>query len=148
MEYETIFNRFLSRIKDVSLLSLEERYRNEILQDYLTGALGIPYVRKIFSEIEANNDYEELTYKLADEFRSDADSNDRLVLEVLVQAMTVEWLRPQIDNALNLAMVIGGKEEKVLQNNLKTNMQRLHDAEIRLQKYIRDHGYYQGSYES
>ena len=114
MEYETIFNRFLSRIKDVSLLSLEERYRNEILQDYLTGALGIPYVRKIFSELEANNDYEELTYKLADEFRSDADSNDRFVLEVLVQAMTVEWLRPQIDNALNLTMVIGGKEEKVL----------------------------------
>lgn len=31
MEYETIFERFLSRIKDVSLLSLEEKYRNEML---------------------------------------------------------------------------------------------------------------------
>lgn len=148
MEYEVIFERFLSRIKDVSLLSLEERYRNEMLQDYLIGALGIPYVRKIFSTIETDDDYGELSYTLADDFTTDVDSADRFVLEVLVQAMTVEWLRPQIDNALNLAMVIGGKEEKVLQNNLKANMQRLHDAEIRLQKYIRDHGYYQGNYES
>jgi hypothetical protein len=122
MEYEVIFNRFLSRIKDVSLLSLEERYRNEMLQDYLTGALGIPYVRKIFSTVGTDDDYGELSYTLADDFTTDVDSADRFVLEVLVQAMTVEWLRPQIDNALNLAMVIGGKEEKVLQNNLKVNM--------------------------
>lgn len=61
--------------------------------------------------------------------------------------MVIAWMSPEIDNLVNLAPVIGGKEEKVLLNNYKPNIERQRSLEIKLQKYIRDHAYYQAKNE-
>lgn len=62
--------------------------------------------------------------------------------------MVIGWLKPQVDNAINTARIIGGKEEKNIQSNYKTNIERLESLERNLRKFIRDDGYINNSYIS
>ena len=60
--------------------------------------------------------------------------------------MVICWMRPQIENNVKLAAVIGGKEEKTMLNNYKTNVERIETLEADLRKFIRDYGYLNNSY--
>ena len=144
MEYEDIYNRFLSRAKDKKLASLSDKDYSEIMSDYLHNSLGQPYVRRIFDTIGFDDDAEELTYELKTPI--DSASDDQFVIGVLSQAMVIEWMSQQMDADLYLAMAIGGKEEKMLKNDLKVNHERIDYLKKELQRYIRNHGYYNGSY--
>ena len=62
--------------------------------------------------------------------------------------MVIGWLKPQVDNAINTARIIGSKEEKNIQSNYKTNIERLESLERNLRKFIRDDGYINNSYIS
>ena len=146
MEYEEIYNRFLSRAKDKKLTSLSDKDYAEIMSDYLHNSLGQPYVRRVFSTIEFDDDAEELTYELKTPI--DSASDDQFVIGVLSQAMVIEWMSHNLDADLYLALAIGGKEEKVLKNDLKTNYSRIDYLKKELQRYIRNHGYYNGTYTS
>ena len=144
MEYEVIYNRFLSRAKDKKLASLSDRDYSEIMSDYLHNSLGEPLVRRIFESVAFDDDAEELTYTLKTPM--DSASDDEFVVGVLSQAMVIEWMKNNLDADLYLAMAIGGKEEKMLKNDLKINYARVDYLKKELQRYIRNHGYYNGSY--
>lgn len=144
MEYEVIYNRFLSRAKDKKLASLSDRDYSEIMSDYLHNSLGNPFVRRIFESVAFDDDAEEFTYTLKTPM--DSASDDEFVVGVLSQAMVIEWMKNNLDADLYLAMAIGGKEEKVLKNDLKVNHARIDYLKKELQRYIRNHGYYNGSY--
>lgn len=144
MEYEVIYNRFLSRAKDKKLASLSNRDYSEIMSDYLHNSLGNPFVRRIFESVAFDDDAEEFTYTLKTPM--DSASDDEFVVGVLSQAMVIEWMKNNLDADLYLAMAIGGKEEKVLKNDLKVNHARIDYLKKELQRYIRNHGYYNGSY--
>ena len=144
MEYETIFNYFLSRIQDRSLLGLSETDYSEKLIDYLTAALSYPEVRNIFVEVSRDDDAETLTYTLVSPIDENADS--RFVLDVLTRGMVVAWMGEHLDADYYLALAIGGKEEKMLKNDLKTNHERYDYLKRDLQKTISRHGYYTGSF--
>lgn len=144
MEYEVIYNRFLSRVKDKKLASLSDRDYSEIMSDYLHNSLGNPFVRRIFESVAFDDDAEEFTYTLKTPM--DSASDDEFVVGVLSQAMVIEWMKNNLDADLYLAMAIGGKEEKVLKNDLKVNHARIDYLKKELQRYIRNHGYYNGSY--
>lgn len=144
MEYEAIYNRFLSRAKDKKLASLSDRDYSEIMSDYLHNSLGEPLVRRIFESVAFDDDAEELTYTLKTPM--DSASDDEFVVGVLSQAMVIEWMKNNLDADLYLAMAIGGKEEKMLKNDLKVNYARVDYLKKELQRYIRNHGYYNGSY--
>lgn len=144
MEYEVIYNRFLSRAKDKKLASLSDRDYSEIMSDYLHNSLGNPFVRRIFESVVFDDDAEEFTYTLKTPM--DSASDDEFVVGVLSQAMVIEWMKNNLDADLYLAMAIGGKEEKMLKNDLKVNYARVDYLKKELQRYIRNHGYYNGSY--
>ena len=55
-------------------------------------------------------------------------------------------MRPKVDTAINLATVIGGKDEKKILSNYQANIDRLDSLETKLKKYIRDYGYVNGTY--
>ena len=55
--------------------------------------------------------------------------------------MAIEWLQPQVDSRKYTAQMIGGKEEKMLQNNYKPMIERLDSMKIELKKMIRDYGF-------
>lgn len=144
MEYNDIYESFLSRVKDPSLLAMSSRDRKSILADYMRRGMARPEVRKLFSSVTRDDDFEEVTYELKSNFRfRDSESSDDFVEEVIVQAMAIEWMRPQVDNSVTLSpYIVGGKEEKALKNTLSINLAQLKRNEVELKRFIRDHGYY------
>lgn len=144
MEYSTIYESFLSRVKDPSLLAMSSKSRKTILEDYMKRGLARPEVHKLFSSISRDPDFEEISYTLKSEYQfDDSDSADSFVEDVIVQAMAIEWMYPQVDNSVALSpYIVGGKEEKALKNTLSANLDQLKRREVQLQKFIRNHGFY------
>lgn len=144
MEYNEIYESFLSRIKDPSLLAMSSKDRKSILADYMRRGMARPEVRKLFSSITRDDDFEEVNYALKTGIGGgDTVSEDAFVEQVIVQAMAIEWMRPQVDNSVALSpYILGGKEEKTLKNTLSTNLAQLKRNEVELKRFIRDHGYY------
>ena len=144
MDYETIYNKFFGKIDDPKLLSYDDEALYEILNDYLTSTLSIPYVRKLFKQIKKNDYKETLTYELnisIDEF-----SDINFIVEVLARGMVIQWMTQKVDTALAFATMVGGKEEKMIRNEYKANKERLKGLNVELKKFIRDSNYIDNSY--
>lgn len=116
------------------------------MRSWLHDAASKPYIRKKFSQLKLDDRLLELTYSLNNP--SDQESDDDFVINIFAQYMVIGWLKPQVDNAINTARIIGSKEEKNIQSNYKTNIERLESLERNLRKFIRDDGYINNSYIS
>ena len=145
MTYEEIYSQFYSKETDPTFFkkySKDEAY--ELMRNWLHSIVGIPYVRKCFSTITLDDEILELTFKL--ENSVDEDSDNYFVKDIFAQGMVICWMQQQIDKAVSLATVIGGKEEKTILNNYKNNMARLKDLKLEMRKTIRDYGYINNDY--
>lgn len=144
MDYELIFSKFLSKIDDPKLLTYYDETLYEILEDFMSSTLAIPYVRKLFKSVNTDNQTKKLTYTMKISIDEDIDSN--FILEVISKGMVIQWMTQKIDTALSLATIIGGKEEKSIRNEYKNNMARLKELKTELRKMIRDSNYIDNSY--
>ena len=144
MDYELIFSKFLSKIDDPKLFTYDDETLYEVLGDFLSSTLAIPYVRKLFKSVVADERTEKVTYSLNVSIDEDIDSN--FVLEIISKGMVIQWMTQKIDTALSLATIIGGKEEKSIRNEYKNNMARLKELKTELRKMIRDSNYIDNSY--
>ena len=144
LSYEDIFSRVLNKINDPKELSLDEPDLLTIYTERLHSVIGKPRVRRLFSSIALDDEIQEMTFTLNNSVDEYADED--FVLEVLTLGMVIEWLQPQVDSRIYTAEAIGGKEEKMLQNNYKPMQTRLADLETKLNKMIRDYGYMYNSY--
>ena len=149
MEYNDIYGSFLSRVKDPSLLAMSNKDRKSILGDYLRRGLARPEVRRLFSSVSQDDDFEEISYVLRTQINSgESASEDAFVEDVIVQAMVIEWMYPQVDNSVSLTpYIVGGKEEKALKNSLSVNIAQLKRREVQLKRFIRDHGFFNAAVE-
>ena len=146
MTYDKIFSRFYNLMDDPSFFKLPQDFAYDKMRSWLHDAASTPYIRKKFSQLKLNDVILELTYSLIDSI--DTNSDDDFVISIFAQYMVIAWMKPQVDNAVNLARVIGGKEEKNIQNNYKSNIERVDSLERKLRKFIRDYGYENNSYIS
>ena len=144
MTYEEIFSQFYLKEIDPSLFKLSKEDAYEKMKGWLQMVAADPRVRKCFSTLTLNDDIEELDFAL--NHSVDEDSDKYFVKEVFAQGMVICWMRPQIERNINLAVVIGGKEEKSMLNNYKPNIARLETLERNLKKFIRDYGYLNNDY--
>ena len=144
MNYELIFSKFLSKIDDPKLLTYDDETLYEVLEDFMSSTLAIPYVRKLFKSVTADKETKKLTYTMRISIDEDIDSN--FILEIISKGMVIQWMTQKIDTALSLATVIGGKEEKSIRNEYKNNMARLKELKTELRKIIRDSNYIDNSY--
>ena len=144
LSYDKLFSRVLNKINDPKELSLDESDLLEIYTERLHSVIGKPRVRRLFSSITLDDEIQEMTFALNNSVDEYADED--FVLEVLTLGMVIEWLQPQVDSRIYTAEAIGGKEEKMLQNNYKPMQTRLADLETKLNKMIRDYGYMYNSY--
>lgn len=145
MTYEEIYSQFYSNQTDHTFFqkySKEEAY--ELMRSWLHSFVAMPHVRKCFSSISLNDEIMELSYKLVNSI--DEQSDDFFVKDILSKGLVINWLQKQVDNVVNTATAIGGKEEKVLLNNYKSNMTRLKELKTELKKEIRDYGYFNNEY--
>ena len=74
MDYELIFSKFLSKIDDPKLFTYDDETLYEVLGDFLSSTLAIPYVRKLFKSVVADERTEKVTYSLNVSIDEDIDS--------------------------------------------------------------------------
>jgi hypothetical protein len=145
MTYEEIYSQFYSKETDPTFFkkySKDEAY--ELMRSWLHSIVAIPYVRKCFSTITLDDEILELTFELKNSV--DEDSDNYFVKDIFAQGMVICWMQQQIDKAVSLATVVGGKEEKTILNNYKSNIARVEKLEVKLRKTIRDYGYIYNEY--
>ena len=145
MTYEEIYSQFYSKETDPTFFkkySRDEAY--ELMRNWLHSIVAVPYIRKCFSTITLDDEVLELTFELKNSI--DEDSDNYFVKDIFAQGLVICWMQQQIDTAVNLASVIGGKEEKSILNNYKNNIARLKELKIELRKTIRDYGYIYNDY--
>lgn len=145
MTYEEIYSQFYSKIDDPTFFkkySKDEAY--ELMRTWLHETAAIPYFRKCFSSITLDDEIIELTFVLKNSV--DEDSDSYFVRELFAQGLRICWMQQEVDKIVNLAAVIGGKDEKMLLNNYKNNILRLEQLKNDFRKTIRDRGYIYNDY--
>ena len=111
IEYETIFNKFLGKVTDYAIASMDDESSNEIMTEYLLSALALPEVENLFTELTVDEDMQEISFDLK---RSKGESADtRFVTEIVLIAMQIAWLEPQVYSHQVTIQILGGKEEKL-----------------------------------
>ena len=145
MTYEEIYSQFYSKKTDPTFFekyTKEEAY--ELMREWMNNIISDPYVYKCFSMIKFDDVLLELSFELANSI--DEYSDYLFVKDIFAQGLKICWMEQRIDAVENLAVAVGGKEEKVLLNNLKTNTSRVEALKLQLRKTIRDRGYIKNDY--
>lgn len=142
--YSKVFSRFLGKVTDYKLPFLNEKDLETMEIEWLRSALSKPRVRRIFKNISLDDEIGQINFELNNSV--DAESDNEFVTDILAVGMVIEWLQPQVDSVVNIAPMIGGKEEKKIIDNYKYSIQRLKDMKIEQKKTIRDYGYMYNSY--
>ena len=138
LKLDDVYSSFLDKVTDFDIGSYEEDVQKELLIGYLKGALGIPYLRAIFTTITID-DYEELiNYTL----KTEDGCDEQFILELLSKGMVIKWLEPQVKSKVNIAQMFGGKEQKWFSQatHLGEIKDLLENERIELNKLIRDRG--------
>ena len=145
MKYEEIYSRSYMKRYDPSFFDNKE-FAYETMKEWLHEIVAFPWVRKIFSSITLDDVLEELNFELVNSV--DEQSDNDFEIKLFTDGFVIWWMRPRVETAINLATVIGGKDEKKLLSNYQANIDRLNSLELKLKKYIRDYGYINGSYKT
>lgn len=138
LKLNDVYSSFLDKVTDFDIGSYEEDIQKELLMGYLKGALGIPYLRAIFTTITID-DYEEIiSYTL----KTEAGCDEQFIIELLSKGMVIKWLEPQVKSKVNIAQMFGGKEQKWFSQatHLGEIKDLLENERIELNKLIRDRG--------
>lgn len=146
LSYYTLFSRVLNKINDPKELSLDENDLLEIYIERLHSVVGKPRVRRLFSSLSLDDEIQQMNFSLNNSV--DEESDKDFVLEVLSLGMVIEWLQPQVDSMNYTIQMVGGKEEKMMQNHYKPMQDRLYSIKKEQNKMIRDYGYMYNSYIS
>ena len=138
LKLDDVYSSFLDKVTDFDIGSYEEDVQKELLMGYLKGALGIPYLRAIFTTITID-DYEEIiNYTL----KTEDGCDEQFIIELLSKGMVIKWLEPQVKSKVNIAQMFGGKEQKFYSQSqhLSELKDLLENERIELNKLIRDRG--------
>lgn len=144
MTYDEIFSRFYQLIDDPSFFKLPQDYAYDSMKSWLHETIAEPYIRKIFSSIQLDDEIMVCTYTLNTSI--DEASDKDFVISVFAKSMVIQWMKPKVESQKNILNMIGGKEEKALRLPYKQNIERLDSMELKLRKFIRDYGYENNSY--
>lgn len=144
LSYQDIYEFFMPKVNDyglAQLLEVDMETSNEMLRDWMIGAIAIPQCRKLFAEIKANDDIHELQVTLKQEV--DGYSDFLFVCDIITEGMVIKWLQPKVHSTLNTNQFFGGKEEKFYSqaNHSQRLSDMLKDANRNFKKIIRDYNY-------
>ena len=144
IDFETVFSWTRGLITDPNLAQLEDLERDEIQTEWLLRSLSDPRITNLFSYFMIND--EEMNFQVELKNPSNDYADKLYIIELLATGMAIAWLQPRVDSILNVAPMIGNKEEKMLLNNHKYSIERLKSLKIQQHKMIRDRGYINNSY--
>lgn len=146
LSYEEIFSDFLGNVTDYDFSSMDESTSDYLMSEYLQKTIAVPYIHRLFSSIEADDEIHNLSFEMTNVV--DDDSDLYFVKNILSKGMVIEWLKPQVRNKVNISQFFGGKEQKYFSqsNHLAEIRKLLEDTELEVRKEIRDRGYIYNPY--
>ena len=145
IEFDTIYNRALSRINDLKLTSYTEEDFYEVMLEWLKSCSASPRFRKLFKTFSVDEDSEEVIFELNNSVDELYDSD--FVTTLLAKGIIINYLPSRLEDTVHLATMIGGTEEKKLLDNYKNNMERLNRLSREFNREIARHSYYFSLYE-
>lgn len=144
LPYETVFSRYRGLVNDPIELSLEPGDLVEIYVERLKNVVGDPRVVVKFSELTLYDETMQIEFTLKNPVSDLADLE--FVTKLFSLGMSINWLKPKVDSLNYTALTLGGKEQKVLQNNYAGLRSRLSDLESKFAMLLASHGYINNSY--
>ena len=144
ISYETIYKRALTRINDLELATYTQDDFYDYLKEWLQTASSNPLLRKKFSKFSLDDELMTLTVELNNSVDEDYDKN--FVTSILAKGVIVNYFPSKLENSANLAVMIGGKEEKKLLGNYKQNIERLDALNREFERELSRHTYYFSEY--
>lgn len=94
--YSEIFDYFFNKISDYDLLkNLEEKDILKLCNMYLKSSIA--FFTKCKKDLSKRNDQEQM-------FLIELD---QLEIEILASLMVIEWIKPYVNNRLNLSAILG-----------------------------------------
>lgn len=138
IKYEDIFSDFLGNVSDYQIASLNMSDAYELMTEYLQKSLRQSYVRDLFKTLICDDEIQSLSYEL--EYEIDEERDREFIIGVLSKGMTLEWIKPQVRNKVNIMQLFGNKEGKFFAQQAHVSEMRGLQEEIRLElrKEIRD----------
>ena len=144
IKYEAIYKRALTRINDLELATYTQDDFYEYLKEWLHTTSSAPLLRKKFSKYSLDDELMTLTFELNNSVDEDYDKN--FVTSILAKGVIVNYFPSKLENSANLAVMIGGKEEKNLLGNYKQNIERLDALNREFERELSRHTYYFSEY--
>ena len=144
IKYEAIYKRALTRINDLELATYTQDDFYEYLKEWLHTTSSAPLLRKKFSKYSLDDELMILTFELNNSVDEDYDKN--FVTSILAKGVIINYFPSKLENMMNLATWIGGKEEKISRNNYNQNMERLDALNREFERELSRHTYYFSEY--
>lgn len=145
-EFEDLYSRFYLRVEDYNIVGLEKKLVENMMNGWIKSTLSKPYIRRLFAELDFDEDIEEVEYEL--KFPISESEDHDFVEELIALGMVVEWLAPKYHSTLLTSQMFSNSEQRYYsQANHMTELKDMyHRAQNDLRKLIRDRGYIYNSY--
>lgn len=132
--YENIYDAFLARITDFNLVDLSEEDFKKTLYRWMLGAIA--QLPKFSEELSARDEENEC-------FENDLTE---LSKELVVRTMVDMWVTPYINSSEQVSLFLGGKEEKIVKENLSKLIELKNSNTREMRRLYSDYTYASNSY--
>ena len=137
--YEKIFSRSRLKMNDLKeILTLNDNDLTALNTERLHSVIGDIRVQNLFNTFEMDDEIQEIKFTL--NYPTNDFFDEEFLVELLSLGMVITWLRPQVESHEMIAVMIGGKEEKSLNNQYKNVKARLEALELKQYQMLRDRG--------
>ena len=146
LDYNKIYSRLFGRIEAYDFIELPTDDLNEFLCNWLHSASANPYVRKLFTTFNLDDEIQTMTYEMKHSVDEFADED--FIIDVISLGMVVTWLEPKVNSINNIAQMFGSKEEKFYSQSQHLSELRglINDSKKTQRRMIADRGYVWNSY--
>lgn len=144
IKYEDIYQKALTMIDDLELATYTKEDFYTVLCEWLHTTISVPLLRMKFSSFILDDNIGELSFSLNNSVDDTYDSE--FVKTILAKGIIINYFPSKLESSKNIAVMVGGKEEKTLLNTYSKNMERLTKLQIEWERDLSRHTYYFGDY--
>lgn len=145
--YDKIYSRFLNKVSDYEFANFDEPDMTQRMLEWLQSALSQPYIYRIFTEFNADDEVAQMEYTIINPVNDYIDKN--FVEELLGYQLVVEWLEPQVNSTTTIhQMITNSKEQKFYSqaSHLSEKRALYETAYNQVRSMLRDRGYINNDY--
>ena len=145
--YNNIYSRFLNKVSDYEFANFDEPDMTQRMLEWLQSALSQPYIYRIFTEFNADDEIAQMEYTIINPENDYIDKN--FVEELLSYQLVVEWLTPKVNTTSQLnQMITNSKESKFYSQKEMLSEKRnlLAESGNQVRSMLRDRGYIKNDY--